>query len=83
MPRYELPPDLTPEEQRIVLSALERIVELERPELSPWVLAGRAETLRLGRLHVRHQVERPHAFPAPIPFVTGGTRPRVGRGDSR
>lgn len=83
MPRYELPADLSPEEARIALAALERVVELERPRVSPWALAGRAEALRLGRLHVRHQADRPYTFGADLPFVSGGTGPRIGRGDSR
>ena len=83
MPRFELPRDLTPEEERVVVAALERVLEMERPRLSPWTLAGRAEALRIGALHIRHQAEHPYAFRAPLPFAPGGTQPQVGRGDSR
>ena len=81
--RYELPPDLSPEEQRIALAAIERMLELERPRLAAWTLAGRAEALRLGSLQVRHQAADPWLFRGRVPFTTGGTRPQVGRGDSR
>ncbi|HEX6207332.1 MAG TPA: hypothetical protein VF058_03145 [Actinomycetota bacterium] len=83
MPRYELPPDLSPEEERIVLAAIERMLELERPTLSPWVVAGRAEGLRIGGLHIRHQTADPWTSHAPLPFAPGGTQRLPGRGDAR
>lgn len=83
MPRYELPPDLSPEEQRIAIAAIERMLELEDPRIDGWRLAGRAENLRIGSLHVRHQADRPYHFGIDLPFAPGGTQPRVGRGDSR
>ncbi|HEX9824665.1 MAG TPA: hypothetical protein VGB51_09795 [Actinomycetota bacterium] len=83
MARYELPGGLSPREQRVALAALERLVELERPRLTAWTLAGRAEALRIGSLHARHQARDPWAFRARLPFAPGGTQPQVGRGDSR
>lgn len=83
MPRYELPPDLSPEEERVVLAAIERMLELERPHLAPWSLAGRAENLRIGRLHIRHQAADAWTSHAPLSFAPGGTQPLPGRGDAR
>ena len=83
MPRYELPRDLSPEEERAVLAALEHTLT---PTLQPpaaWALAGRAEALRLGALHVRHQAERPWDPRAQVTFARRGTQPLVGRGDAK
>ncbi len=83
MPRYELPPDLTPEEERAVLAALEQALgpAAERP--SPWALAGRAEALRQGAVQVRRDVEGPWGFRGRVPFARPGTPPLRGRGDAK
>ena len=81
--RYELPPDLTPEEERIVLAALERALAAGRSRPSPWALAGRAEGLRMGALQVLRQSANPWTFRGDVPFTEGGTRPLVGRGDTK
>ena len=83
MPRYELPPNLSPEEERVAIAAIEWLLERQRPRLNPWTLAGRAGNLRIGGLHVRHQSDRPWGFRHELPLAPGGTRPQVGRGDSR
>jgi len=83
MGRYELPPDLSPEEERIAIAAIEHVLALERPRLTAWQLSGRAENLRIGSLHVRHQAHDPWMFRGHVPYTMGGTRPQVGRGDSR
>jgi hypothetical protein len=83
MPRYELPPDLSPEEERLVLAALEQALRASQPQLSPWTLAGRAEALRLGALQMRHRAETPWTFRADVPFARRGTPPLGGRGDAR
>jgi hypothetical protein len=83
MPRYELPPDLTPEEERAVIAALERALGTREDRPSPWVLAGRAEALRYGVVQVRRDVEAPWRFRARIPFVKPGTPPLGGRGDAK
>jgi hypothetical protein len=83
MPRYELPPDLTPEEERLVIAALETAVRAALPRTSPWSLAGRAEALRLGRLQVRRDTETSWTFRGHIPFSRRGTQPLGGRGDTR
>ena len=83
MPRYELPPDLTPEEERIALAALEEAFRADRPGLSPWTLAGRAEALGLGALQARHKSETPWTFRGNVPFSRRGTPHLGGRGDAR
>jgi hypothetical protein len=82
MPRYELPPDLSPEEERAAIAALERALEAGRKTPSPWALAGRADALRLGALHIRHQASG-WTFRGYAPFARRGTSPLIGRGDSR
>lgn len=84
MPRYELPPGLTPEEERAVLAALDRALAAPRPGLSsPWALAGRAEAVRMGRLQLRRNLERPWTFRGDVPFARRGTAPFTGRGDAK
>jgi hypothetical protein len=83
MPRYELPPDLLPEEERAVLLALERALGRTAARPSPWIVAGRAEALRLGSLQARRDVERPWTFRGSVPFARRGTPPLQGRGDAR
>jgi hypothetical protein len=83
MPRYDLPPGLTPAEERAVLAALERTFGARRRRPSAWALAGRAEALRLGALQVRRDVERPWSFRAAVPFAHRGTPRRTGRGDAK
>jgi hypothetical protein len=82
MPRYELPPDLSPEEHRAAIAALERALGAGREGISPWTLAGRAEALRLGTLQVRHQANG-WTFRGHVPFARRGTSQLIGRGDSR
>ena len=82
MPRYELPPDLSPEEQRAAIAALERALGAGRHGISPWTLAGRAEALRLGTLQVRHQANG-WTFRGHVPFARRGTSPLIGRRDAK
>jgi hypothetical protein len=82
MPRYELPDDLTPDEQRAAIAALERTLESGNQKPSAWALAGRADALRLGALHVRHQMSG-WTFKGYVPFTRRGTSPLLGRGDAR
>jgi hypothetical protein len=83
MPRYELPADLSPEEERAVIAALERVLGADRPRPSAWALAGRAEALRLGGLQARRHGERPWLLRGRIPFARGGPPPLAGRGDAK
>lgn len=82
MPRFQLPPDLTPEEERAAIAALERALAAGTKRPSPWALAGRAEALRLGTLQVRHQADG-WTFRGHVPFARRGTSPLVGRGDAK
>ena len=82
MARYELPPDLTPEEERVALAALERALDAGTRKPSAWALAGRADALRLGALQIRHQ-RNGWTFRGYAPFARRGTSPQIGRGDSR
>ncbi|MGH2675072.1 MAG: hypothetical protein ACRDKA_09570 [Actinomycetota bacterium] len=83
MPRYELPPDLTPEEERATIAALERALGTPRDRPTSWTLAGRAEALRMGALQVRRDVERPWTFRGQVPFARPGTPLLRGRGDAK
>jgi hypothetical protein len=82
MDRFELPPDLTPEEERIAIAALERALEAGTRKPSAWALAGRADALRLGALQIRHQ-RNGWTFRGYAPFARRGTSSVIGRGDSR
>jgi hypothetical protein len=83
MPRYELPPDLTPEEEQAVIAALERALGVPTDRPSPWALAGRAEALRHGAVQVRRDVDVPWTFRGRVPFARPGTPPLRGRGDAK
>jgi hypothetical protein len=83
MPRYELPPDLTPDEERAVLAALEQAFGSGSPTVSPWTLAGRTENLRLGALQVRRGAEGGWTLRGNVPFARRGTPPLHGRGGAR
>jgi hypothetical protein len=82
MPRYELPPDLTPGEERAVIAALERVLGTPYERPSPWVVAGRAEALRHGAIQVRRAVAEPWTFRGRVPFARPGTPSLRGRGDA-
>jgi hypothetical protein len=83
VPRYELPPGLSPEEERAVLAALERTLGAPPHRLPAWVLAGRSEALRMGALQVRRHTDRPWTFRGAVPFARPGTPHLLGRGDAR
>jgi hypothetical protein len=83
MPRYELPQNLSPEEERAVLAALDRTLGVERRRPSAWALAGRAEALRLGSLQVRRDGDRPWTFRGDAPFARRGAPRLSGRGDAK
>jgi hypothetical protein len=83
MPRYELPPDLSPEEERAVLAALERAFGASRAKPSAWAMAGRVEGLRLGALQGRRHVEGSWGLRGSVRFASRGTPPLRGRGDAK
>jgi hypothetical protein len=82
MPHYEMPPEVSAEEQRAVIAALERVMGADRGRSSPWTVAGRAEALRVGALQARRMIDRPWGFRGAVPFARGGVPPLIGRGDA-
>jgi hypothetical protein len=80
--RFELPPDLTPEEERIVLAALEHTLGQRGAGPSRWVLAGRVENLRAGAFQARRYTERPWSFRVGA-WARRSTASLRGRGDAR
>ena len=80
--RIELPADLTVEEERAILMALERYFQAESPKPNTWVLQGRIEATGLGALQVRRYAREPwHSHRAA--FTRKGVPPFHGRGDAR
>jgi hypothetical protein len=78
----ELPEGLTAEEERAILTALERYFVQESPKPNPWVLQGRIDSIGLGGLQVRRYAREPwHGQHAP--FARTGVAPLQGRGDVR
>lgn len=80
--RFELPPDLTPEEERIVLAALEHALGNRRPGPSRWVLAGRVENLRAGAFQARRYTDSPWSLRVG-PWARRSTGSLRGRGDAK
>lgn len=79
--RFDLPEGLTPEEERAILTALERYFLLESPKPNPWVLQGRIDATGLGALQARKLSREPWAVRAA--FARRGVAPVHGRGDVR
>jgi hypothetical protein len=80
--RFELPPDLTPEEERIVLAALEHALGSRRAGPSRWVLAGRVENLRAGAFQARRYTDRSWSLRVG-PWARRSTGSLRGRGDAK
>jgi hypothetical protein len=80
--RVEIPQDLTPDEERAVLMALERYFVEENPRPAPWVLQGRIEATGLGALQVRRFAREPWHGQW-VEFARKGVPPMHGRGDVR
>ena len=79
---FELPDGLTLEEERAILTALERYFVQESPKPNTWVLQGRIEATGLGGLQVRRYAREPwHSNHAE--FTRKGVPPLHGRGDAR
>jgi hypothetical protein len=81
--RYDLPPGLSPEEERAIVAALDEYFGAGADRSDPWALAGRAEALGLGALQTRHQAMRPWGRAGLHAFTRRGTEPRSGRGDAK
>jgi hypothetical protein len=80
--RFELPPDLSPQEERAIIRALERYFVRESPHPLPWVLAGRVAATGLGALQARHYTDAPWGVGTYAPFARRGVPPLHGRGDA-
>jgi hypothetical protein len=79
---FELPEGLSPEDERAILTALERYFLQESPKPNQWVLQGRIEATGLGGLQVRRYAREPwHGQQAA--FTRKGVAPLLGRGDVR
>ena len=81
--RVELPEGLTTEQERAVISALERHFLRESPHPNRWVLAGRLEANGIGSLQARHYADEPWTGTSGAPFPRIGVPPFHGRGDAR
>jgi hypothetical protein len=79
--RFDLPDGLTPEDERAILTALERYFQQESPKPAPWVLQGRIDATGLGALQARKLSREPWAIRAA--FARRGVAPVLGRGDVR
>jgi hypothetical protein len=79
--RFDLPDGLTPEDERAILTALERYFQQESPKPAPWVLQGRIDATGLGALQARKLSREPWAIRAA--FARRGVSPVLGRGDVR
>jgi hypothetical protein len=80
--RFELPPGLSPDEERAVITALERYFVQESPHPNPWVLAGRMDAAGVGALQSRRYMDQPWGSPQRHVFVRPGVPPLHGRGDA-
>ena len=78
---FDLPDGLTPEEERAILTALERYFLQESPKPAPWVLQGRIDSTGLGALQARKLSREPWVIRAA--FARRGVAPVLGRGDVR
>lgn len=81
--RYDLPPGLTPEEERTIIAALDRYFDAGAVRPSAWALQGRAEAVGLGALQIRNQSRHPWGENRLNPYTRLGIESRVGRGDTK
>jgi hypothetical protein len=79
--RFQLPSDLSPEEERAIIRALERYLAQESPHPVPWVLAGRVAACGLGALQARRYTDEPWGVGTYAPYARRGVPPTHGRGD--
>jgi hypothetical protein len=78
---FDLPEGLTPEEERAILTALERYFLQESPKTAAWVLQGRIDATGLGALQARKLSREPWVVRAA--FARRGVAPVHGRSDVR
>ena len=81
--RYDLPPGLTPEEERAALAALDEYFTYASVRPGAWALAGRAEGSGVGALEIRNQSLRPWNEIGPHHYTRRGIETRSGRGDAK
>ena len=81
--RFELPDGLEPEDERAIITALERYFVQESPHPNLWVLAGRVDATGLGALQGRRYMDEAWGSPQRHPFARPGVPPLLGRGDAR
>ncbi len=82
--RFELPDGLTPEEERLILTALERYFVQEDPRPWEWVLAGRMDSTGYGALQIKRLTDSPWRIAGRGHFAKRGLQPPLyGRGDAR
>jgi len=79
---FGIPQDLTPEEERAILSALERHLLGEAPPPEAWAMAGRLEATGQGALQARRAMRAPWRAPTRAAFARWGAIPFHGRGDA-
>ena len=81
--RFELPDDVSPEEERAIIAALDRYLEDRDARPNPWVMAGRLENARTGAVQARRYLrDRWRVGASDTPFARYGTEPIGGRGDA-
>jgi hypothetical protein len=80
--RFELPEGLSPEEERAIITALERYLVQDSPHPGAWVLAGRLDATGSGTLQARRYMDAPWGWTARHPFARRGVPPFHGRGDA-
>jgi hypothetical protein len=80
--RFELPQDLSPDEERAIIRALERYFAQESPHPHPWVLAGRIDAIGFGALQARHHADAPWRRFGGVLFVRRCFPPHALRGDA-
>lgn len=82
--RFELPDDLSAEEERATLNALERYFFEEDPRPHDWVLAGRMDATGYGALQVKRLTDAPWRVGRRVQFARRSLAlPLYGRGDAR
>jgi hypothetical protein len=80
--RFELPRDLSREEERAIIRALERYFAQESPHPQPWVLAGRIDAAGWGAVQARRYTDSSWGLLRHVPFARRGAPPFTGRGDA-
>jgi hypothetical protein len=79
---FQLPEGLSPEDERAILTALERYFLQESPKPNQWVLQGRIEATGLGGLQIRRYAREPWHGQQTV-FARKGVPSMHGRGDVR